>query len=216
MTTETHEQATRSRAACYRYLSGCYCLPEGEFLSPDDLAGFGGVLAAIGSEAADKPQAMAETLEATEQDEMRIEYSRLFVGPFKLPAPPYGSVYLDDGRRLMGDSTIDVVRRYREAGVDVDPVQEDVPDHIAIELEFMAYLVHMQEEATTAGDSDALRDALDKQIGFLERHLCAWVPEFATNVRAESESAFYTDLADATETFLAEDLARVRTEWDQL
>jgi putative dimethyl sulfoxide reductase chaperone len=216
VTTETHDQVTRSRAACYRYLSACYCLPEGEFLSPDDLAGFGDFLADIGSEAADKPQAMAEVLEATAQDEMRIEYSRLFVGPFKLPAPPYGSVYLDDGRRLMGDSTIDAIRRYREAGVDVDPVQEDVPDHIAIELEFMAYLVHLQEEAATAEDSDALRDALDKQIGFLDRHLCAWVPEFAAIVKAESESAFYTDLADATETFLAEDLARVREEREQL
>jgi len=216
VTTETHEQATRSRAACYRYLSACYCLPEGEFLSPDDLTVFGGVLADIGSEAADMPQAMAEALEATAQSEMRIEYSRLFVGPFKLPAPPYGSVYLEEGHRLMGDSTLDAIRRYREAGVDVDPVQEDVPDHIAIELEFMAYLVHMQEEATTAGDSDALRDALDKQTGFLERHLCAWVPEFATIVKSETESAFYRNLADATETFLAEDLARVRKEREQL
>ena len=39
---------------------------------------------------------------------LEIDYATLFVGPYKLLAPPYGSVYLEDGRKGMGDSTVSV------------------------------------------------------------------------------------------------------------
>ncbi|MBM2831889.1 MAG: torD6, partial [Dehalococcoidia bacterium] len=41
----------------------------------------------------------------------------LFVGPYRLLAPPYWSAYLEDARVVMGDSTMDVKNRYREEGL---------------------------------------------------------------------------------------------------
>jgi len=51
---------------------------------------------------------------------LEVDYARLFVGPFNLMAPPYGSVYLEGGRQVMGASTADVQKRYRAAGLDID------------------------------------------------------------------------------------------------
>ena len=46
-------------------------------------------------------------------DSLRIDFAKLFVGPFKLLAPPYGSIYLED-KRLMRESTLDVMKYYRK------------------------------------------------------------------------------------------------------
>ena len=61
----------------------------------------------------------------------KVEFSRLFVGPYEMLAAPYGSVYLEDGRRMMGDSTLDVKNRYREAGLNTAKTFKDAPDHIS-------------------------------------------------------------------------------------
>lgn len=206
---DTETRSVGSRAACYRLFSAAFCLPSEEFFTSDDLREFAKLLSELGSGASDAMANMAEARELVSVDELKIEYTRLFVGPFALPAPPYGSVYLDDGRRLMGDSTIDAVRRYREVGIEMDPVQHDVPDHIAVELEFMAYLLHLEQVA--AADDDAVEKALERQESFLEKHLCAWVPIFAEKVEQDTESAFYHELVGAVSLFVVEDLERVRT-----
>ncbi len=58
---------------------------------------------------------------------LKVEFSKLFVGPYKLFAAPYGSVYLDDERKVMGDSTLDVKNRYREAGLGHRPTILKMP-----------------------------------------------------------------------------------------
>ena len=62
---------------------------------------------------------------------LTIDFARLFVGPYKLLAAPYGSVYLDSGRTTMGDSTLDVKSRYCEAGLNAATNFKEAPDHIA-------------------------------------------------------------------------------------
>lgn len=45
--------------------------------------------------------------QTTYQDETLAQaYQRLFIGPYALPAPPWGSVYLDHENVLFGDSTL--------------------------------------------------------------------------------------------------------------
>lgn len=47
--------------------------------------------------------------QTTYQDETLAQaYQRLFIGPYALPAPPWGSVYLDHENVLFGDSTLDL------------------------------------------------------------------------------------------------------------
>lgn len=76
-----------------------------------------------------------EILKYSEQDLM-IEYARLFVGPYSLIAPPYGSYYLDGGI-VMGETTVAVKQIYELAGVMLNENFKDLPDHIITELEFL-------------------------------------------------------------------------------
>ncbi|UTW70898.1 molecular chaperone TorD family protein [Anaerobacillus sp. HL2] len=36
---------------------------------------------------------------------LKVDFAKLFVGPFDVLAPPYSSVYLNEGRAVYGEST---------------------------------------------------------------------------------------------------------------
>ena len=146
-----------------------------------------------------------EFLKADNFEELKVEYARLFVGPYKLLAPPYGSVYLEPERRIMGNSTMDVVNRYRQSGLIVAEDFKDAPDHIAAELEFMHFLIFKAMEAANQGDVNGIVTGLLNQQSFLEQHLGAWVHEFAGNVDDSAKTPFYRNLAQATEIFIKDD-----------
>jgi TorA maturation chaperone TorD len=55
-------------------------------------------------------------------------------------APPYASVYLQDDGLIMGEEAFAVGRFYEAAGYGLGEKPEQLPDHIAVELEFMALL----------------------------------------------------------------------------
>jgi TorA maturation chaperone TorD len=55
----------------------------------------------------------ASILSDPELESLKVDYTRLFVGMFKLPAPPYGSAYLEDNR-IMAESIINVRNWYEK------------------------------------------------------------------------------------------------------
>jgi len=138
-------------------------------------------------------------------DRLRVDYARLFVGPFAITAPPYGSVYLESKPRLMGDSTLDALQRYREAGVSIAGDFKDAPDHIAVELEFMSFLIFKSIEASGNSDPGQTAGFFETQKSFVEDHLGAWVFKFADAVVKNAATAFYRNLARATAAFLEAD-----------
>lgn len=144
-------------------------------------------------------------LKAAEITDLAVEYARLFVGPYTVQAPPYGSVYLDPERRIMGDSTTDVIKRYRQSGLVVAEDFKDAPDHITAELEFMHYLIYQEIEAARLGDANSLFTCLIDQQSFLKYHLGAWVSEFAINVIDNAKTSCYQNLARVTDGFIEDD-----------
>jgi Nitrate reductase delta subunit len=64
-------------------------------------------------------------------DCLEFEYNRLFVGPALLIAPPYESVYRTEDHLVMGETTLDVRRAYREANLRVRETFKEPEDHIA-------------------------------------------------------------------------------------
>ncbi|UCE19328.1 MAG: molecular chaperone TorD family protein [Gemmatimonadota bacterium] len=140
-------------------------------------------------------------------ESLKIDYAKLFLGPYKLLAPPYGSVYLENARRVMGDSTMDIWYTYAEEGLRVD--LKEAPDHIAIELEFMCFLISKEIEAALNSDSINTTRYLRKQKDFLENHLAIWVLEFTDTVEANAETEFYKHLARLTRSFIKKDLKRL-------
>lgn len=188
----------RMRENCMRFLSACFYEPEKEMFIEENL--FGNLetcLTACGNPAAAAAAAqMAELIKSCSSDDLRVEHARLFVGPYELVAAPYGSVYLDGGKRVMGDSTMEVIKTYEQEGLIRDEDCKDLPDHIAVELEFVSFLLCKELEALEKSDTDAATAYAAKQQAFLQTSVQTWVPDFCENIRGGTDSEFYTALAD--------------------
>lgn len=199
-----------SRMAAFRLLSDCYFLPDPGL--SEKLKELERNMAATCESALGFIQSMRDEFRDSAQTELlEVDFSKLFVGPYKLLAAPYGSVYQDGERKIMGDSTLDVKNRYRQAELDTAKDFKDPPDHITAELEFMHYLIFKEIEAFCSADTQTAVAFIQKQKSFLEDHLTAWVPEFAANVIENAETLFYQNLAKATETFVQENYTDVCT-----
>ncbi|MGD8523493.1 MAG: molecular chaperone TorD family protein [Desulfobacterales bacterium] len=192
-----------SRMEAFRLLSEFYFLPDSGL--SEKLKNLEFNIANVCEPAAGFIQSMRKAFKAGAYLEpLKVDFSKLFVGPYKLLAAPYGSVYLDDARQILGESTLDVTSRYREAGLDTAKNFKDAPDHIAAELEFMYYLIFREIEGFSKSDTETGFGFIQKQKSFLKDHLMAWVPEFAGSIIKYAENPFYPKLAKATEVFLKE------------
>ena len=125
---------------------------------------------------------------------LRLEYNRLFVGPGALACPPYESVYRRDRPEsergmLMGPSVIDVKNRYSEAGLQINKDFSDLPDHVAVELEFMCFLCAKEAEAASSGVDEEIWKR--RQAEFWKFHLNTWIVEFSDRLSKNTKSPFY-------------------------
>ena len=198
----SHETA---RQDIYKHLAESYRLP-GENIRAT-LAALSSNLLMLDSDAVSYVQSMQSELDqSADLNLLTLAYARLFVGPYSLPAPPYGSIYLENERKIMGGSTLDARQRYRSFGLDVSDHIREAPDHITIELEFMFFLIYTEIEAVRSGAPGKTRDLLLHQRSFLFDHLSEWIPGFTDCILQYSKTRFYQDLARVTRIFITEDL----------
>lgn len=127
-----------------------------------------------------------------------VEYSRLFIGPFKVAAPPYSSIYLEDKREVMGRSTQVVNSFYRRAGLTLESSIFLPSDHISNQLEFMYYLKFKWSETGELF-------YLELQKEFLHKIMICWIPKFNAAIQQESTLGFYKTLGTIMEAFIQYD-----------
>ncbi len=128
-------------------------------------------------------------------EELAVEYARLFIGPSNPPAIPYASFYLSESRLLMTDETIDVRKRYLDAGMALKELYSIPDDHIGIELEFIFYLTGRIIEVQEQGKSEEASRLFELKKEFLKSHFSKWAPGFADAVIASTKSNFYRGAA---------------------
>lgn len=195
------------RSDCYRLLGEGFFAPEPERFLREELGlALADALRAVhpDTEAAAHAAAFHEALWASSAVELSVDHAALFVGPFALKAPPYGSVYLEEGRTLMGDTTLAAQARYADTGLTV--AVSEPPDHITVELEFMHYLAGREAQALARGDEATAASLAGAQRQFLAEHLGAWAPAFCADVALGAQTAFYRALADCLLSFLAAEM----------
>lgn len=142
-----------------------------------------------------------ETLGESGFEALRSEYTRLFIGPARLPAPPWESAYLTEERLLFQESTLEVRRAYRKYGLLPRNFPHEADDHISFELEFMARLCRLAQD-----EDQAVRDrVLADQAAFLREHLQRWVPAFAGDLEAHASTGFFQGAAGLLKGFLEAD-----------
>lgn len=154
----------------------------------DDKTGYG--LKLLSESANKNAQRLDEWLE-----DLAIEYARLFVGPKNPPAVPYASFYLSEPRSLMTDETIDVRKRYLEAGMAVKNLYSIPDDHVGIELEFIYYLTQKIIEYFEQGKREEASRLFEIRSDFLSEHMASWLPFFADKVIEFSAEDFYRGAA---------------------
>ena len=142
---------------------------------------------------------------------LAVEYARLFMGPFQLVAPPYGSIYLDDAKVVMGESTARVAAFYSSCGMQLAADFSELPDHVAVELEFMSWLAYKQREAQSLGEMDEVKRFVKLQQEFLDKFLLPWLEPFTSTIIADGEAPFYRAIAHCTAAFVTADNVLLKT-----
>lgn len=140
---------------------------------------------------------------------LAVQYTGLFLGPGP-HVPPYESVYAGpdtgNGRgSLCGEPAVQMRRLAEEEGLKITPPLASIPDHLAVELEYMQRLASLEADRWLAGDRNGVAAARDKQRAFLDEHLGRWLPAFVLRVVEAAGSSFYGKMAILTAKFAAED-----------
>ncbi|MBI2870640.1 MAG: molecular chaperone TorD family protein [Candidatus Omnitrophica bacterium] len=160
-----------------------------------------------------------EVLEASETEKVAVQYARLFLVPGDEAVRPYESVYCDAltidtstacspyfpssshkislNGYLGGPSSTAVREVYRQAGLDLAPASHELPDHLAIELEFMGRLLERRQ--TEQGKM------------FFHDHLARWVYDCLHQIKQKTDSGFYQSLTEKLEQFLLSEQALFST-----
>ena len=141
--------------------------------------------------------------EPTVIEELAVEYALLFVGPGK-HIPPIAAYHLDQERSSVHGPSTEWVREYIEqTGFAYRPEHAELPDHLAVELEFMQHLSGKQARALRDGDVNEARRLWDAQRTFVTGHMVEWLPIFCDEVVANATHSFYAQMATLLRKFIA-------------
>lgn len=204
--TDNH-RITATREDVYRLLAACFYPPSTELIEEGCCATLAALLESVAPDAAQYAGEAADAAGSSSLDSLAVEHARLFIGPFQLVAPPYGSVYLDDTKTVMGDSTAKVAAYYHASGLQLADDFHELPDHFAVELEFMSYLAFKQREAEASGDKDEVVRVVSLQREFLDRFLIPWLAPFTSAIINDDEAPFYQAISRCTVAFINADHA---------
>lgn len=193
-----------ARADVCRFLAACYYLPGPEFAEER-------VFDAMREAAAKLDPALAETVDtlgsafaAAPLQDLQVDYTALFLNPTGPAAMPYESSWVSGKDPMRAQEATEEVRRfYAEAGFEIDEEFQDLPDHIAAELELLFALIFREARARSIGDPTDQLAATELRLRFIRSHLGRWVAPFTQALRAEADTDFYRTLADVTERFVA-------------
>ncbi len=202
----------RFREATYRLLSQSFLYPDQERLR--SVAAAAGQLLEAGEALARfaffekwyELLRFLNNLDRQPAEAIQGEYVPLFAAnPRGVPCPPYESVYREPMGRPTGWLLAQVEGEYAAAGLAPSPDLAELPDHVAVEMEFMAVLCGREAEAWEEGEPVRGIEALRAQKAFTNSHLTLWFPEFAQQVTAADEGGAYPVICEGAQTFFAYD-----------
>lgn len=133
---------------------------------------------------------LAEAFSQPSDEPLTAAWQRLFIGPDALPAPPWGSVWLDRESVLFGDSTLALRQWMREQVIGIASTQNEPEDHIGTLLLLAAWLT----------ESGRQREC--EQL--LAWHLLPWAGRFLTVFQERAAHPFYAALGELTRLTLSD------------
>ncbi|PJG82455.1 Tat proofreading chaperone DmsD [Caviibacterium pharyngocola] len=126
----------------------------------------------------ENPQTITFIQQGLQQD-LSAQYQALFIGPNALPAPPWGSVYLDPEAVIFGNSLLDLRDFLARHQIAFSASQQEPEDHFGLMLMLSAYLAENKQELLSE---------------FLSRHFLIWSGRYLELLTAQSDYPFYQGL----------------------
>jgi anaerobic selenocysteine-containing dehydrogenase/TorA maturation chaperone TorD len=185
----------KSRAKRYHFLSTLYrdeiplklveAMQKQEFLGPfnEAVVGCGFIDLSSGAEA------MTDYLKSGPAkklyQELRYDYADLFLNAGPYPVFPYESPIKSGEPVVMGEPVFELREYFRKAEVHRNPDYKDLEEHIAVQMEFLRYVMDKGDEAL--------------YLDFFKNKYSKWVPAFCDQLVAAAPSkSFYQALATFT------------------
>lgn len=125
------------------------------------------------------------------EDDLRADYTALFIGPGPMLACPYESVQRGEERLTFDVQTHEVRAAYGEFGLQAPALHREPDDHVGLELAFVGALAAAALEAYDAGDTESLGKLTEGAHRFVTDHLTPWVPELAEQISGGARTALY-------------------------
>lgn len=138
-------------------------------------------------------------------EELHWDYTRMFVGPFELPTPPWESTYVRKDRLIFQGTTMNVRKYYDKYGIIVSDYNIEADDHIGLELDFIYHLNELCvkiAESAEHQEISSLEQLLQDQQKFINDHLLKFVPEFSQLVETNANTLFFVGLAKILHHYL--------------
>lgn len=130
-------------------------------------------------------------LDSASLGEVENQYQRLFgPTPSLNPVPLNETAYLVLGAEETGWVLASVERHYSSAGIESTSASGNVPDHIAVELEYLAYLCWCEADSWVGGDFKGARRMQDRQRRFLDQHPSKWIPILLREIASRGDVVF--------------------------
>jgi putative dimethyl sulfoxide reductase chaperone len=128
-------------------------------------------------------------------DELRNEYTRLFIGLGTVLAPPWESVFFSEKRLIFQEETLQVRSWYRQFGLEVEKINHEPDDHLGLELAFLAHLSGLAAEALQNSDLEKYEEIQKAYLQFLIEHPLRWAEIWCEQVLAHAQTDFFRGLA---------------------
>jgi len=141
------------------------------------------------------------------QPRLAQEHARLFADRPRGLGPPREAVFMN-GRAAAAAPT-SVAALYAAAQFAPSRPLAGAPDHIAVELTFMARLCQRQLQAAITGAADEVARLGHVQQAFLGQHLKPWASTLADEVKAVTREQFYQALSMLLAAWMGLDWALV-------
>ncbi|WP_142501338.1 Tat proofreading chaperone DmsD [Klebsiella sp. 2680] len=135
------------------------------------------------------PDILAAQFAVVDEEPLPEAWQRLFIGPWALPAPPWGSVWLDKESVLFGDSTLELREWMRANGISLAAQRTEPEDHFGTLLLLAAWLCESGQDETFSQ--------------LLAWHLLPWSGRFLSVFVADAGNAFYQALGMLAQETLA-------------
>jgi TorA maturation chaperone TorD len=159
------------------------------FLAPMEAAHFEAMTGMLADDLADLDVSLAYGIEPqldalraamsklSSHEELLVEYSQMFLQP---PREAVLNVCFPLDGAMMGGTVTEIEDFYRHYGVERGDHFKDLPDHVAVQLEFISYLYGRAGEGIERGEPDT---EAEKAAGhFMHQFVSRWVPHLELGI----------------------------------